>query len=128
MRELPGVQFHSDPALFKEAISYTSAQTRFIPRLVEKDYFCTVILERLSFHAGANVGRVAGLNVGQSGVLDGRPGLVFKGGTCLTKAYLGFYRKAKSLQCPSFAFPQATPRSRGSSARVGFSRSSALPF
>ena len=37
-----------DPALLREAIRFTPAETNFIPRLIEKDYFCSVVLEYLA--------------------------------------------------------------------------------
>jgi len=37
-----------DPALLREAIRFTSAETGFVPRLIEKDYFCSVVLEYLA--------------------------------------------------------------------------------
>ncbi|MBI4915905.1 MAG: nucleotidyl transferase AbiEii/AbiGii toxin family protein [Acidobacteria bacterium] len=61
--------------MFVEAVRFTSAQTLFAPRLVEKDYFCTLVLNGLS-------------NAG---------GLVFKGGTCLAKVHAGFYRLSEDL-------------------------------
>ena len=65
-----------DPALLREAIRFTSAETGFTPRLIEKDYFCSVILRHLT-EAGA--------------------GLVFRGGTCLAKVHAGFYRLSEDL-------------------------------
>lgn len=35
---------HEDPALFREAVNYTAAMTGFSSRLVEKDYFLTLVL------------------------------------------------------------------------------------
>src|SRR5207249_7626027 len=60
-----------DPALFREAVRFTAAQTGFVPRLIEKDYFCTVVLEYLSPSAAE---------------------LVFRRGTCLAKIHAEFYR------------------------------------
>src|SRR2546426_6964503 len=60
-----------DLALFRESVRFTAAQTGFVPRLIEKDYFCTVVLERLSASAAE---------------------LVFRGGTCLAKIHAEFYR------------------------------------
>lgn len=43
------VRLHEeDPALLREAIRFTSAETGFVPRLIEKDYFCSVVLEYLA--------------------------------------------------------------------------------
>jgi hypothetical protein len=38
------LRVHEDPALFREAIQFTAAETRFLPRLIEKDYFCSLLL------------------------------------------------------------------------------------
>jgi hypothetical protein len=67
---------HEDQVLFREAVNFTASQTGFIPRLIEKDYFCTLALRFLR-HADA--------------------GLVFKGGTCLAKVHAGFYRLSEDL-------------------------------
>jgi hypothetical protein len=39
---------HDDPGLFREAIGLTVERTGYAPRLIEKDYFCTILLERLA--------------------------------------------------------------------------------
>ncbi len=62
--------------LFREAVNFTAAETGFSSRLIEKDYFCSVLLQRLAAAGG---------------------GLVFKGGTCLAKVYPGFYRLSEDL-------------------------------
>jgi len=69
-------KFHQDADLFREATRFTNAQTGFSTRLIEKDYFCTVLLEYLT---------AAG------------PSLVFKGGTCLAKVHADFYRLSEDL-------------------------------
>ena len=56
------LELHEDRDRFGEALSFTEAEMRFAARLVEKDYYCTVLLEY-------QAGKVTGL--------------VFKGGTCL---------------------------------------------
>jgi predicted nucleotidyltransferase component of viral defense system len=70
------IRCHENQALFREAVAFTSARTGFVPRLVEKDYFCTLALQYL----------VAGV-----------PNLIFKGGTCLAKVHAGFYRLSEDL-------------------------------
>ena len=70
------VLLHDDPDLFREAVNFTAAETHFLPRLIEKDYFCTALLAYLSS-------------------ADDR--LVFKGGTCLAKVHSGFYRLSEDL-------------------------------
>lgn len=74
--EAGGVSLHLDPVLFREAVSFTAAQTALAPNLIEKDYFCTLLLERLAAAEGM---------------------LVFKGGTCLAKVHAGFYRLSEDL-------------------------------
>jgi len=84
---------HEDPALFREAVTYTAAETGFVPRLIEKDYFCTVLLQHLAA-AGST--------------------LVFRGGTCLAKVHIGFYLLSEDLD---FVIPTATSATRGDRSR-----------
>src|ERR1041385_5813143 len=77
MAETSAIRIHKDIDLSREAVSLTAAQTKFPARLIEKDYFCTVLLEYL-------------------GVLVGDD-LVFKGGTCLAKVHADFYRLSEDL-------------------------------
>lgn len=67
---------HEDVGMFREALALTQAQTGFGARLIEKDYFCTLLLEQLAATC---------------------PGLIFKGGTCLAKIHAGFYRLSEDL-------------------------------
>src|SRR3990170_5656365 len=71
------VRVHEDLSLFREAVNFTTAETAFASRLIEKDYFCTVLLAYLA------------------GAMDDR--LVFKGGTCLAKVHADFYRLSEDL-------------------------------
>ena len=71
-----GFNVHEDSALFAEAINFTSATTGFAARLIEKDYFASMLLRHLC-----------------SGSAD----LVFKGGTCLSKVYWGLSRLSEDL-------------------------------
>ena len=75
--EPPGIHAHEDVALFREAVQFTAAESGFAGRLIEKDYFCTVLLAYLSGAAGNE--------------------LVFKGGTCLAKVYAELYRLSEDL-------------------------------
>ena len=84
---------HEDPALFREAVTFTAAETGFVPRVIEKDYYCTVLLEYLAA-AGA--------------------GLVFRGGTCLAKVHAGFYRLSEGLD---FVIPTPVDASRADRSR-----------
>ena len=71
------IRWHADDAdLLVQAIELTARQTGFNPRLVEKDYFCSVVLEHLA---------------------AGDAGLTFKGGTCLAKVHGSFYRLSEDL-------------------------------
>jgi predicted nucleotidyltransferase component of viral defense system len=79
--------------LFREAARFTAAETGFVPRLVEKDYFCTLLLGYL---AGA---------VGD---------LVFKGGTCLAKVHAGFYRLSEDVD---FVIPTPVDATRAERSR-----------
>lgn len=89
MPERDALRLHvEDPALLREAVAFTASETRFTPRLVEKDYFCSVILRYL---AAADAG------------------LVFRGGTCLTKVHAGLYRLSEDLD---FLIPTPTDASR----------------
>ncbi|MBN1942131.1 MAG: nucleotidyl transferase AbiEii/AbiGii toxin family protein [Phycisphaerae bacterium] len=76
MAEPIGLMFHEDTPLFREAVNFTASRTGFNPRLIEKDYFCTVLLAYLAECSG---------------------GFVFKGGTCLAKVHAGFYRLSEDL-------------------------------
>jgi hypothetical protein len=88
MSESPPIRAHHDSELFREAVNYTAAETGFPSRLIEKDYFCTVILQHLA---------------------EAECGLVFKGGTCLAKVHAGFYRLSEDLD---FVIPTPVDASR----------------
>jgi len=77
MTEPIGLNLHEDEALFRETVNFTASRTGFNARLIEKDYFCTVLLGYLAEHGGDR--------------------LVFKGGTCLAKVHAGFYRLSEDL-------------------------------
>ena len=85
---------HKDPALFREAVTFTAAETGFVPRLIEKDYYCTVLLVYLAA-CGA--------------------GLVFRGGTCPAKVHAEFYRLSEDLD---FVIPTPVDASRADRSRV----------
>jgi len=46
------IDAHKDPAMFRAAVNFTAAETRFLPRLIEKDYFCSLLLNHLAVSAG----------------------------------------------------------------------------
>lgn len=60
--EAARLRWHEDPNAFRDLLTLTAARTGFLVRLVEKDYFCSVLLQDLAASC---------------------PSLVFKGGTCL---------------------------------------------
>jgi hypothetical protein len=93
MPEPPPIRTHQDPALFREAVSYTAAETGFPSRLIEKDYFCTVILQHLA---------------------NAECEIIFKGGTCLAKVHAGFYRLSEDLD---FVIPMPVDASRAERSR-----------
>src|SRR3989344_4074232 len=61
----------------KEELRRLSIETKFSSKLLEKDYHLTRMLHKISDKNLAN--------------------LIFKGGTCLNKCYLGFYRLSEDL-------------------------------
>ena len=71
------LQLHETPDAFRQALSFTEAESGFAQRLIEKDYYCSLILA------------------------DFEPlfakGLVFKGGTSLSKVHAAFYRLSEDL-------------------------------
>ena len=83
------IRLHEDVVFFQEALNFTTAQTGFSLRLIEKDYFCTVLLAHLAEAKGAPV--------------------VFRGGTCLAKVHAEFYRLSEDLD---FVIPMPTTASR----------------
>ena len=81
------IRVHEDRAMFLEALNFTAAHTGFSAQLIEKDYFCTVLLQYLA----------------TTGVL------VFKGGTCMAKVHGEFYRLSEDLD---FAIPMPCDAAR----------------
>jgi predicted nucleotidyltransferase component of viral defense system len=66
----------TDPDIFRESLSYSEGLTGFTARLIENDYYCSLILRHL---------------------FDRETPLVFKGGTCLSKVHADFYRLSEDL-------------------------------
>jgi predicted nucleotidyltransferase component of viral defense system len=84
--------YHEDPGRFRDALALAEASTGFSSRLIEKDYYCSVLLHHLSGPFGK--------------------GLVFKGGTCLSKVHAQFFRLSEDLDfCVSLS-ADALPRER----------------
>ena len=74
---MPTDLIHQRPNEFRAALDFTSAETGFSARLIEKDYWCSLVLEAL--FASSNTA------------------LVFKGGTLLSKTYANFDRLSEDL-------------------------------
>lgn len=89
-------RWYEDPEQLRAAVGFTAAISGFPPRLVEKDYFCTVVLACLA----------------------GSDRLVFKGGTCLAKVYSDFYRLSEDLDFV-ISTPAGTTRGQRSAAAAG---------
>jgi predicted nucleotidyltransferase component of viral defense system len=87
------IRFHEDKAYFREAVDFTAAATGFPSRLIEKDYFCTVLLQHMA-------------------ATDSE--LVFKGGTCLAKVHANLYRLSEDID---FAIPTPVDASRSHRSR-----------
>lgn len=66
----------ADLDIFRECLASSEAATGFTATLIEKDYSCSLILQYL---------------------FAGKTSLVFKGGTCLSKVYMDFYRLSEDL-------------------------------
>jgi len=94
------IRWHvEDPDLLRQAVDYTARQTGFSPRLIEKDYFCSVVLEYLAARDTE---------------------LSFKGGTSLAKVHGGFYRLSEDLDFSISTPPNANRKERSRrGARLG---------
>lgn len=92
--DTPWIRAHEDATLFREAVTFTAARTGFAARLIEKDYFCSVVLQYLAIEVSA---------------------LVFKGGTCLAKVHSGFYRLSEDLD---YSIPMEANASRAERSRA----------
>lgn len=71
------LQYHENTEPFREAINFTESNTGFSARLIEKDYYCSLVLHGLAEAF--------------------QQGLIFKGGTCLSKVHADFYRLSEDL-------------------------------
>lgn len=75
------VRLHEDSVRFVDALRFTEAETALPMRLLEKDYYCTVMLQYFA---------------------EKVPGLIFKGGTCLAKIHADFFRLSEDLDYRNF--------------------------
>lgn len=69
--------YHEDSRQFQDALKHTALVTGFSEGLIEKDYYCSILLKDLEPLFGQ--------------------GLVFKGGTCLSKVHAEFFRLSEDL-------------------------------
>ena len=90
---MPPILIHEDPEFFRSAVTFTAATTGFQLRLIEKDYFCSMLLQYLAEANGS---------------------LIFKGGTCLAKVLVDFYRLSEDLD---FVIPMAVDSTRAERSR-----------
>lgn len=90
---MPPILIHEDPEFFRSAVTFTAATTGFQLRLIEKDYFCSLLLQYLAEANGS---------------------LIFKGGTCLAKVLVDFYRLSEDLD---FVIPMAIDSTRAERSR-----------
>lgn len=88
---------HESKDDFQAALEYTQGATGFRSELIEKDYFCSLVLGSIFTDSGH--------------------GLVFKGGTCLNKVYMGFFRLSEDLDFSVPISPQATRTARSRQAQ-----------
>ena len=70
-------KYHHNQKLFAEAIKSTPNNSHFSAALIEKDYYCSLILRKIFQSTDCN--------------------LIFKGGTLLSKVHAGFYRLNEDL-------------------------------
>src|SRR4030042_5109797 len=82
------ISVHEDQALFREAVLFTAGQARVNAPLIEKDYFCTVLLQYLYDQPASP--------------------LIFRGGTCIGKVYADFYRLSEDLDFLISTPPEAS--------------------
>jgi predicted nucleotidyltransferase component of viral defense system len=88
---------HANERDFAEAVNHTAASTGFNARLIEKDYHCSLVLRSL--------------------VPLFEQGLVFKGGTCLSKVHTRFLRLSEDLDFGISIVSKAKPKLRREAAK-----------
>lgn len=71
------IDLHEDRDFFRESVLFTAGQTGLNAALIEKDYYCTVLLQYLYQQPNSP--------------------LLFRGGTCIGKVYADFYRLSEDL-------------------------------
>ena len=86
------IAVHEDHAFFREAVFFTAGQTGLNANLIEKDYYCTVLLQYLYQQPDSP--------------------LIFRGGTCIGKVYADFYRLSEDLDFLIATPPEASITTR----------------
>jgi predicted nucleotidyltransferase component of viral defense system len=86
--EATAESYHDSPRRFRDALNRTASETGLSERLIEKDYYCSLLLHDFT-------------------VLFGQ-GLVFKGGTCLSKVHTEFFRLSEDLDFGTSVKPDAS--------------------
>ena len=71
------ISVHEDHDFFREAVLFTAGLTGLNAILIEKDYYCTALLQYLYQQEACP--------------------LIFRGGTCIGKVYTDFYRLSEDL-------------------------------
>ena len=71
------IDLHEDRDFFRESVLFTAGQTGLNAALIEKDYYCTILLQYLYQQPNSP--------------------LIFRGGTCIGKVYADFYRPSEDL-------------------------------
>lgn len=87
-----GKAYHEEARKFPDALRHTALATGFSERLLEKDYYCSLVLKDLE-------------------VLF-KQGFVFKGGTCLSKVHAEFFRLSEALDFGVSLQPDTSRRVR----------------
>ena len=90
--------FHKEKEKFLRAVRVTSKISEFSGALIEKDYYCSLILREIFQSKDCN--------------------LVFKGGTLLNKVHSGFYRVSEDLDFAISSIPKFPRKKRSASAQI----------
>ena len=90
--------FHKEKEKFLSAVRVTSKIFGFSGALIEKDYYCSLILKEIFQAKDCN--------------------LIFKGGTLLNKVHAGFYRLSEDLDFAISVIPKLPRKKRSASAQI----------
>ncbi len=91
----------------RDAIGYTAQRTGFTPSLIEKDYYCSLVLKILYEHDQLK-------NL-----------LIFKGGTLLSKGFFNFFRLSEDLD---FSISNSFCVNRSERKKIADIFKTAIPF